>query len=105
MKARLRETDIQRAICDYLALKKHFFWRQNTAGMFREGRYFAMPKYSLNGLPDIILIKDGIFVGIEVKTEKGVQSDHQKAFAALCEQHGAVYFVARSVDDVIARGL
>mgnify|MGYP001595897840 CR=1 FL=1 len=53
-----KETDIVRALCDYLALRKRFFWRQNTAPLYREGRFFAMPKYALKGVPDIIVIDD-----------------------------------------------
>lgn len=103
-----KETDIQRAICDYLALKKYFFWRNNNTPIFDAGRkiFRAMPKYTMRGIPDIILIKEGgQFVGIEVKREKGVLSDHQKAFRALCDHNRALYIVAKSVDDVISYGL
>ena len=37
---------------------------------------------------------------MEVKTEKGRQSDRQKHFQDLCEQHGIPYAVVRSVGDV-----
>lgn len=37
---------------------------------------------------------------LEVKTEKGRQSDRQKHFQDLCEQHGIPYKVVRSVEDV-----
>jgi len=104
-KPRELESDIQRAICDYLALKHYFFWRQNTAALFREGRYFSMPKHSLRGVPDIILIKNGRFIGIEVKRPGGKLSDHQIDFQRMCIKNGAEYIIATSVEDVIRVGI
>jgi hypothetical protein len=55
-----KESDIQRAICDYLACRKVFFWRQNTAPTFDRATQSyrampkAMPKYAMRGVPDII---------------------------------------------------
>jgi len=40
-------------------------------------------------------------VWIEVKTSKGVLSEHQVKFQRDIERHGGVYVVARSVDDVM----
>jgi len=97
---KIKETQIQTAICDYLAHKKLFFWRQNTGGMFRDNRWFAMPKYSKKGIPDILLVKDGLFIGLEVKRPKGRQSDHQKAFEQECKKAGGQYYIITSVEDV-----
>lgn len=101
------ESDIVRTICDYLELKRHFFWRNNNIPVYDTKReaYRAMPKYTPKGLPDIILIKDGRFVGIEVKNAKGKLSPHQEVFSARCKQYGALYHVVRSLDDVIKLGL
>lgn len=101
----MKETEILGSICDYLALKRYFFWRENTAGLFREGRYFSLPKHDMRGKPDISLIKsDGQYVGIEVKSQKGKLSEYQKAFRDALPK-GALYIVDRSLDDVIAYGL
>ena len=64
-----------------------------------------MPKHALKGVPDIIVIKDGRFIGIEVKTDKGRLSEHQLDFKWRCERHGGTYLVARSIDDVQRAGL
>lgn len=103
----MKETPIQSAICDYLALKRYFFWRQNTAPTFDKagGFYRAMPKHSKKGVPDIIVIKAGQFIGIEVKTEKGKLSPEQVEFGSDCILNGGMYLVARSIDDVQAAGL
>ena len=100
-----KESDIQLSICDYLAAKRHFFWRQNTAPLFREGRFFAMPKYSKVGVPDIIVIFNGKFIGLEVKRPNGKPSVGQKEFESDCIKAGGAYHLVCSIDDVIKIGL
>jgi hypothetical protein len=101
------EGEALRAICDYLALKRVFFWRQNTAPTYDPIRktFRSMPKYAMKGVPDLIAIKDGKFIGIEVKAAKGKMSPEQAEFGRLCVKNGGEYFVARSIDDVQAAGL
>lgn len=101
------ESAILRAIGDYLAMKKYFFWRSNNVPIFSQDRFRAMPKYSRLGIPDIILInKDGVFIGLEVKRLAKYQSKAQKEFEGeLKDKTAAQYFVVRSIDDVIALGL
>jgi len=101
----MKETDIQFSICEYLAVKKHFFWRQNSNPIFSNGKMRAMPKFSKNGIPDIIVIKDGYFIGLEVKTPKGKQSESQQVFEAQSIEAGAKYYVVRSIEDVQEIGL
>lgn len=103
--AKQLEKEIQLAICDYLAFKRYFFWRQNTAPIFDKGFYRPMPKYSINGMPDIIVIIKGKFVGLEVKRKGGKQSDNQKYFQGNLELSGGEYHIVSSLDDVIALGL
>lgn len=102
-----KETDILYAICDYLTMKKHYFWRNNTIPVFsKKGNGFIrMPKYSRTGLPDIILIRDGFTIGIEVKTQKGRPSPNQIQCAKDWKENGAEYYLVRSIDEVIAVGL
>lgn len=94
------ETEAQAAICDYLALRHLFFWRNNNIPVFSDGQFRSMPKYARKGIPDIILIKGGKFIGLEVKAPKGVLSDSQKEFAKDIEANGGYYYVVRSIDDV-----
>ncbi len=101
------ERDIQKAICDYLALRKHFFWRQNTGAIMdaKSGGYRSMPKYAMNGVPDIIVIKDGFFIGLEVKRPSTKQNPAQKEFQKKCKEAGGEYYVVRCVPDVQEIGL
>lgn len=102
------ESEIQAAICDYLALKKRFFWRNNTVPIYDATKkiFRAMPKYAMRGVADIIVITDGGYaVFLEVKRPKGKLSADQIAFEALCKKWGAEYYRVTSIDDVKEVGL
>ena len=77
--ARTSETEIQSAICEYLTLKRHFFVRlNNIPAAFRDRtgalQFRKMGKYARPGLLDILVVKDGRAIFLEVKAEKGKQS-------------------------------
>lgn len=101
------EKDIQLGICEYLEIKRHFFWRQNTVGMFDKGKdtFRSLPKYAKAGVPDIIVIRNGVFIGLEVKRPGGKQRPSQVEFQEGVERAGAKYFVVASITDVINIGL
>ena len=96
------EKDIQMLICDYLFVRGYFFWRNNTTGLFdpRTQGFRNKPKYAINGVPDIILVKDGIFIGLEVKRPKAKQSDAQATFQKNLEAVGGQYHLVYSLSDV-----
>ena len=58
---------------------------------------------STPGVPDIVGIFKGRFLGIEVKTERGKLSDHQKHFIDRINASGGIAFVARSYQDVVEK--
>ncbi|MEA2991839.1 MAG: hypothetical protein QOD40_759 [Alphaproteobacteria bacterium] len=101
------ESEIQRAICDYLSLKGCPFSHTNNAPIYDKtrGAFRALPKYTRKGCPDICLIKEGRLYGIEVKSEDGRLSPEQIALGKEIEVNRGVYVVARSIDDVRAVGL
>lgn len=100
------EGEIQRLICDYLAMKGYTFWRQNTNGIYdqRKQQYRKPSKYAVNGVSDIILLTDGKAYFIEVKTPKGEQSDDQALFQEFVERAGCEYILARCLADVQEAG-
>jgi len=105
-KPKILEREIQLAICDYLAYKRDImFWRQNTNPIHADGKFRSMPKYSKTGVPDIIVIKNGIFIGLEVKRPKNKQSEAQIEFQKELEKVGGKYYIVCSIDDVKAIGL
>jgi hypothetical protein len=55
---------------------------------------------STSGHPDIIICKDSKFIAIEVKSDKGVQSELQKYRERQIRDSGGIYILARSMQDV-----
>ncbi len=56
--------------------------------------------YGEKGLCDLIAIKNGLTIFIEVKTFKDKQSDDQKIFESRIKNAGGIYILARSLEDV-----
>lgn len=90
----LLEKEIQRQILDYLSKAQILHWRNNA------GQDPTFMRFSPPGSPDIYALDNGTLYGIEVKAEKGKQSEDQKAFQERFEQAGGVYHVVRSVEEV-----
>jgi hypothetical protein len=103
------ESEIQSAICDYLALRKHFFWRQNTSPTVQKGAegwsFRRMPKYAMRGVADIIVVHVGRPYFLEVKRPGSYQTPEQREFQVSAEKAGALYAVVRSIEDVQLLGL
>lgn len=98
-----KESDIQRTIIEYLEVKRHFFWRNNSGAMKTQSGGFI--RFGAVGSPDICVIKDGFFIGLEVKDKGGKQSPGQKEWEKSCKAAGGEYYVVKSLDDVINIGL
>jgi len=88
MKQKRSETDIRREIVQYLRLTGWFCYH-NLAGI---GTY--------PGLSDLVAVKDGKVIHIEVKRPGGRQSEKQKQFQADLEVAGGKYLIATSIDDL-----
>jgi len=104
----MKETDIQRAILDYLAARHMLAFRMNTGAMVSEykGKKRFM-RFGTPGMADVLTFGRYHFmdvsmpIWIEVKAEKGKQSELQKSFQKQVEREGHRYILAWSVDDVI----
>jgi hypothetical protein len=99
----VKEAEIQRAILDYLTLKRYFHWRNNTGAFKAEHGGFY--RFGTPGSPDIFVLHDGTLYGIEVKAPQKKQSEAQLHFQVQMTLQGGVYVVAHSIDDVQAIGL
>jgi VRR-NUC domain len=97
----MKESDIQKQILDYLALKRIFHYRNNSGAFVDSQKHFY--RFGSLGSPDIICVIAGQYVGIEVKAPKGKQSDHQKEFQKKLEAAGGRYVLAYSLDDLLDR--
>ena len=96
------ESMIQRAILDYLALYAktnpiYFFRAGAGAVKTMQGRYFKTGK---SGLCDIVAVVKGEFIGLEVKTKAGKQSQNQKKAEKEIKAAGGEYHIVRSIADV-----
>jgi len=106
MKTLKKESEIVREICEHLEKEKWFFWRQNNIPVFGRNNagqmtWRALPKFCIKGVPDIIIISDGIFIGLEVKREGQKQKPEQVLFQKRVEENGGKYFLVDSVDNTI----
>ncbi|MCU0288730.1 MAG: VRR-NUC domain-containing protein [Acidobacteria bacterium] len=96
------EAEIQREICDFLAKKNVFFWRNNSTGLFDpfKGRFRKKGKYEILGVSDILAVIYGRFIAIEVKSKNGKASEYQLKFIENVIKNGGFSFIARSIEDV-----
>jgi len=98
----MKETAIQRAIItllQYLENSGKLYFFRSGAGAVRteKGSYFKTGK---PGCPDISVCMDGRYIGLEVKTKKGRQTDNQKEAQQRIEKAGGEYHIVRSVREV-----
>lgn len=77
-----------------------FFYRNNTGAYKPEGSGRFI-RYGFPGSSDIVGIIQGRYIAIEAKTERGKQSDKQKAFQERVEASGGVYLLVHSLDELI----
>jgi len=106
----MKESVIQKGILDYLELygrSNPCYWFRAGSGAVKtqQGRFFRSGK---PGCPDIVLcltcknsrgIYIGVFVGMEVKTDKGRQSKTQKDAEKNIISAGGYYYIIRSISD------
>lgn len=86
---KISEKEITHGIRNLLKTFRIFHWK-NFGGPMGE-----------KGVPDILGIYQGKFLGIEVKTPAGKLSDHQSRFLQNINDAGGIGFVARDVQTVI----
>ena len=87
-----KETEIRRAVQQYL----------QYAGWFVYHCLQGLGCYP--GISDLVAVREGRVVHIEIKTPKGVQSEKQIRFQRKLEAAGGEYIVARDIDDVVHLG-
>jgi predicted transcriptional regulator len=106
-KIKILEKDIQAQCIQYLNTLSMqmplYFFRSNT-GSFNiasaDGNNRFM-KTGKKGCPDIILLIDKKYIGIEVKTKTGKQSEAQEQASLEIEKAGGYYVLVRSIQELI----
>lgn len=103
-KATISETVIQRAILDYLAYTGWLVWREQSIPVpIRQGRKIVgLRKADPHkvGMPDIMAVKHGRLLAVEVKSKTGKPSPEQYDWKAKLERAGALHLFASSVEEV-----
>mgnify|MGYP001080078653 CR=1 FL=1 len=92
-KPKVTEADIRRQVRDYLRIRGWFVF------------HILQGLGCYPGVTDLIAVRDGRIVFIELKTKTGKQSDYQKQFQADLEAAGGEYILCRGIDDLMERGI
>lgn len=73
----------------------------NNVGIWDGAKKIHRKGNTEKGIPDIIAVIKGRFIGIEVKAGKDKLSEDQKRRKFEIERAGGLYFEARSTDDFL----
>lgn len=104
----VNENRVYSAVMDYLKLLttkskgRCYFFRNNNAPVFdaNRGVHRRLHRDTPKGLPDIMGLYKGKFIGIEVKTEHTKLTQSQKVIKAKIENANGIFITARSIEDV-----
>ena len=99
VKIKEKESDIQKAVSDYLQYKGFLVIKINNVGVFNQRTGGYIPPRQ-RGISDLIACKGGRFYALEVKTQKGKLTKDQAEFLAEVVSKGGKADVVRSIDDV-----
>jgi len=89
LQIKITENDIKRQVKNYLGIKGFFhFHILQGLGAFR-------------GIPDIVAIRKGRVIFLEIKKPGGKLSEHQQRFQETMERAGGEYYVVRSLEEII----
>lgn len=96
------EKIIEDQILQWLSYKQILSFKVKSQGTYDEkiGGFRRRSKFYRRGVADILGIYKGRFLAIEVKTEKGRASIHQKLFLQDVINAGGIALIARSVEDL-----
>ena len=92
------EGQIQKAVFQYLRTRNIPCWRMNVIGIPKMDGTFR--PNSMAGFADILAMFQGTAVALEVKTNKGKQTEKQKEFQKEFERGGGSYHIVRNVEQV-----
>jgi len=88
------ENELTKSVLTLLAYNNIFAWRQNNGGVYDPSTKRYRANSSMSGVPDIIgILPDGKFLGIEIKSPKGKQTESQNLFELKCIESKGVYIL------------
>jgi hypothetical protein len=90
-------------IYDMHHIREGCAYRINNGAVYDVKRQTYRKGVQRKGVPDIIGIINGRFIGIEVKIGADRQSADQKEVEKEIKESGGVYFIAKSYDDYLEK--
>ena len=93
-----KESDFQEDVRKFLKSLGFFMWRQNSGTMFKDGRWIQFT--DRKGLPDITVIYNGVYIGIELKMKTGAFTKHQKVTIPLMIESGIHVYVVDNFEEL-----
>jgi hypothetical protein len=99
MRAKLKESEIQKSIIDYF-LTMNILFTRHTPVRFANGRIVNTPLYD-HGVGDLIVYHNHRYIEFEVKSQTGRQSKLQKLREERVKAACGEYYIIRSLDSVI----
>jgi len=90
-------------IYDMYWVREGLAYRINNGATYDTKRQVYRKGVQRKGVPDIIGIINGRFIGIEVKIGRDRQSADQKEVEKEINDAGGVYFIAKSYDDYLEK--
>lgn len=88
------------AVIKYFKLHGGNAYRINTVGIYDKEMGGLRNSGMKKGLPDVIGIYKGQFIGVEIKIGKDRQSDYQKEREQEINAAGGLYFIAKTFDQI-----
>ena len=86
---------------DLIEVRGAAAYRINNVGIWDAKRGVYRKGGTVKGIPDIIGVLDGRFIGIEIKYGKDRQSADQKVVEQEIQGAGGVYFITKSYADYL----
>jgi len=99
---KVSEKDLQKTILQNLKWYKDIYTIRNNSffGSFsRPNGSKGFIQNNKKGAPDIILCKNGLWLGLEIKSTDGVQSPDQKKAEIEIRRAGGMYFIIKTIDE------
>ena len=93
-----KESDFQDDVRKFLKSLGFFMWRQNSGAMFKDGRWIQFT--DRKGLPDITVVYNGVYIGIELKLKTGYFTKHQKETLPLMIESGVHVYVVDNFEEL-----
>ena len=89
------------AVVDLIIMKGGMAWRSNNGGHWNESRQRFISGNTTAGAPDVNAIINGLYYGIEIKSEKDKLSPAQMIFKDKIEKAGGIYIECRDIQQII----